>query len=345
MPNFNMSWLRSLVLTTSAIVAAQEASKAVLSRATNASCTITGPLKLNSDPVSRYLPQPVSYSASNESYVLGWQLSGLIGTLPKLPAVCENFDAIAFKLAKTGLSVDAIKLPLCNRANCDIANDRLNILSNLIGYVGNLFLSELSAAVISSPENWLTLCNTINPALTGIFFGPANVVVPTVCGYAGFVSAPSPDVGTNDVPPTAAVVVHDAATSLLAWQFVALFQKEEDVNYFCSNFIGGEYDILPAVTGLDLNATLFDATVCQFLNKSLPSVKEIRDHYFIHGAEIFAESLWSISNSAQFRQFVCKGYKKGCLDNFAVPNYYVGSAKQVFDKKIIAHCQASSVNA
>jgi hypothetical protein len=96
-----------------------------------------------------------------------------------------------------------------------MANGRQNVLFNLIGYVGGLLISELLAAVVDSPENCLTLCNTINPNLTALFFGPTNVVVPIACGYAGVAGPSPPTVGSLQVSADAATIIHDAATLLL----------------------------------------------------------------------------------------------------------------------------------
>ena len=279
----------------------------------------------------------------NESYILGWQLSALLGMNPRLPQVCDHFEMLAANAAKTGLEVDAIKLPLCNRVHCDMSNDGQGIFKNLIGYVGDLFVSQLFASVADDSAAWLTLCNTINPSLASIFFGPTNGVASTICSRAGLVNAKALNFGSNNVSARAADIIHESATLLLAWQSLSFFQRAEDLGWACKELMGGSHNILPNVAALDLNATLFRTTMCQFVDKALPSTAHIEDKYDQYTSEIFAETLWNLSDSEKFRAFLCEGYREGRLNNIVSRRYFARRARSTVKQKLGAHCREAQV--
>lgn len=224
-----------------------------------------------------------------------------------------------------------------------MSNDGPGVFDNLIGYVGYLFMAQLSASVVNTMTNWLSLCNTMNPSLANIFFGPANRVVGTTCNHVGLSDASDPDFGASNPPARAADVIHKAATLLLAWQGLSFFKDPGQLQWACDEFMGGSYDILPNVAALDLNATLFRNSVCQFVEKDLPSLDSIRKKLDQHTAEIFAETLWSVGNSGQHRQLLCKGYKNGRLENLAARQYFGQEPRRTLEEKIIAHCEEAAV--
>lgn len=114
-----------------------------------------------------------------------------------------------------------------------MSNDGPGVFGNLIGYVGDLFMAQLSASVVNTTTNWLSLCNTMNPSLANIFFGPANRVVDSTCCHVGLSNASNPDFGTSNPPTRAADVIHEAATLLLAWQGLSFFRNPGQLRWAC----------------------------------------------------------------------------------------------------------------
>lgn len=106
----------------------------------------------------------------------------------------------------------------------DAQNDGENVYLNLIGYVEGLFTSELQAVIVDTPNNWLTLCNSLNPTLSKAILGPNSTISETVCGFAGVSAPTTPHVGSDKIPADAAVIIHTAAAELLGWQIFAFFQ-------------------------------------------------------------------------------------------------------------------------
>lgn len=69
------------------------------------------------------------------------------------------------------------------------------------------------------------------------------------------------------------------------------------------------------------------------------------ENYYITGTEVFVQQLWSLSDSPEYLDFVCKGYKIGSLENF-VQSVGVGleNAKRVFTEKISTLCSDAGVD-
>jgi hypothetical protein len=209
--------------------------------------------------------------------------------------------------------------------------------------VARLFESQLAASVVDTEADWLTLCNSVDPALAGMFFGSGNTVVSSICGRAGVEAAPNPSYGSGKAPETAPVVIHRAATLLLAWQIIALLPRPLSIDYFCDDSSLARYNVSTRVAALDLDATLFQETLCQYEAQPLPSVEEIRIRYSQHTGEIFAETLWSLSDSSQFRGFLCQGYTSRGPSRLISQQYFSEEAEDTFGQKISEHCREAGV--
>jgi len=156
-----------------------------------------------------------------------------------------------------------------------------------------------------------------------------------VCGLAGYTSPPNPDVGDNNVPSD--VVVHNAASELLSWCLVTLFNSQSQIASFCSSYS----TYAPNIASINLDATIINSIVCPYQSQTIPSITTLTRNIDIAWTQIFAATLFAVSDSVQYLQFVCKGYKTGNMNNF-VRNL---DFADVLIPLVVANCRAAGVYA
>jgi hypothetical protein len=193
-----------------------------------------------------------------------------------------------------------------------------------------------------SKDSWLTLCNTLNPIRTSTFLNDvSNNTIEIVCSLAGYSSPPSPCIGDSNIPQTAVDTIHDAASSLLAWQILGFFTSNDQVSALCYNFPSYSGNI----EGLHLGSGIVQSTICPYSKQALPSITTLHQQWAGFLTTIFTAQLWALSDSAEFQKFICKDYKIGRLANFKDSEL----EKTIIDgvgvaAHIIAYCQAAKVD-
>jgi hypothetical protein len=280
------------------------------------------------------------------SSLFGWQLSALFGNSSYQQTFCNSLidpslavgvgDSSENNVARRLFNIQALTPPLCLRTDCDDTTDGYNIFIHVVSYARNTFNIKFLNAFNNNHNTWLTFCNTLNSArLNGTLL--ADTTIGIVCGLAGYTSPPNPSIGNSTLPTDTAFIIHEPASSLLGWNLVPLFPSQANVTAFCNQF--SVYQ--PKIAILNLNTTLVQNAICQYTTQSSPSAIYLQSQFDLYWTRIFAATMWAVSDSVQYRQFICKGYTKGKLENF-VKNLDLWD---LLIPLVMANCQAAGVNA
>jgi hypothetical protein len=216
---------------------------------------------------------------NNASALFGWQLSAIFGTTALQQPLCDalnNPRAASTSAIRAILTLGAVTPPLCLRTECGIAQDGENIFLHILTYVRNVFNMKLLTAFDNKQKTWLTMCNTLNSArLKGFLLQDTTIGI--ACGLAGYTSPPIPDVGDDNVPSD--VVLHNAASELLGWCLVTLFNSKTQIASFCSSYS----TYAPNMAGINLDTTIINNIVCPYQSQTIPSTAEMTRNIDIAG--------------------------------------------------------------
>jgi hypothetical protein len=174
-------------------------------------------------------------------------------------------------------------------------------------------LCRLLNSVKGSQATWLALCNTLNPNRTATFLNDSsNHTIEIVCSLAGLPAPSNPSTGDSNIPQSSVDNIHQSASSLLAWQILGFFTSSSQVTNFCESY--GSYN--SSVAGLGLDPGIVQTTICPYTRRPLPVVAVIRRHWAASLTTIYTSQLWALSDSIEFQQLICTGYKTWTLANF-----------------------------
>lgn len=272
---------------------------------------------------------------NNASALFGWQLSAIFGSTSLQAPLCSSFSSperTSTSALRTAFTLGAVSPPLCLRTGCGLAKDGQNIFLHILTSVRNVFNLKFLTAFDNKQKTWLTMCNTLNSArLKGFLLQDTTIGI--VCGLAGYSTPPTPDIGDDVVPSD--LVLHNAASELLGWCLVALFNSQSQITSFCSSFSS----YAPKTAGINLDPTIVNGIVCPYQTQTLPTTSQLTRNMDIAWTHIFATTLFAVSDSTQYLEFVCKGYKNGHLNNFVKDVDF----EDVLVPLVVANCQAADV--
>jgi hypothetical protein len=284
-------------------------------------------------------PEPETQFFNNASTLIGFQLSAIFGQATNVSTACSKFNQLDTKWDDIGFNTEAIYLPWCTRQGCNIANDGLTIYSNVVELVRNLFNLELLNFFSNTKTTWLNFCKHLNSARLDVYVGD-NSTIGITCGIAGSTPGDYTQIGDNTTSQAVTDDIHNAAAAVFAWEVLAFFTTPAELKTFCTEW--GQY--FPLLADLQLDPTPLTTITCSYENAtSLPSVSELRQTILPYYTEIFATTVWSVSDDVDYQEFICAGYKTGHLTNLN-PNLAQSNINLTsVNTDIIAKCQAGNV--
>jgi hypothetical protein len=273
----------------------------------------------------------------------GWQAAASLAPFYPNSSICSNYQEQIGRFTEMGFEFPDAEDAICSNS-CSLAKDADTIRANIKVLLAEILNYQIIGSFMNVGPVWKSLCKQLNPVALKQLVGSASAISIT-CALAGLNQTNGGQSSARDhtpLSPYKLYVLSILEASLFGTEAGGSFNISKDLQRACNTI---PLKVAASLQSIGLNVAAFQAELCGSDERyEISTPTEIHSGIANYFGTIYTYQIWYASSTKEYQQLLCKGWKKGQLNNFNVSGLrQIGQDPDVFPGWIIDHCSASNV--